>query len=273
MDTLNEGTPLPDEPSIAGQAHQRPDASPVVYEAPPLPDEVVVRGARAETEDDDDSSDSRRPRSGYARLKRRSAQLAAENAELRRLAETARAQAEPPPQENDYAGDYFAYQNAVAAHNARQAVRQEIQRHEQARFAERQSEAMHETAEAHYQRVDDARERIEDFDEALSRMRGVQVPSAVIREIMASDKSALLAYHYARNPEELAELSGMTEREIVRAVGRLEGSDRLALPQPRRHTQAPAPLRQLKGGLVPRGDPDRMTMTDYRRWREAGGGR
>ena len=64
MDTLNEGTPLPDEPSIAGQAHQRPDASPVVYEAPPLPDEVVVRGARAETEDDDDSSDSRRPRSG-----------------------------------------------------------------------------------------------------------------------------------------------------------------------------------------------------------------
>jgi hypothetical protein len=271
MDTLNDGTPLPDEASIAGQADHRPDA--IGYEAPGLPDEEAVREARTDPEEGDSSSDTRRPRSGYMRLKRRSALLAAENAELRRLAEAARAPAEPPPQEHDYAGDYFAYQNAVAAHGARQAAREEIQRHAQAGLAERQGEAMRATAEAHYDRIDEARERIADFDETLSRMRGVQVPSAVIREIMASDKSALLAYHYARNPDELAELSGMTEREIVRAVGRLEGSERLALPQPRRQTQAPAPLRQLKGGLVPRGDPDRMTMTDYRRWREAGGGR
>ena len=67
--------------------------------------------------------------------------------------------------------------------------------------------------------------------------------------IKASEKSALLAYHLANNPDKLAELNRMGDRERAREIGRLEAS--LKLPEGKKQTSAPPPPSTLRGGAAP----------------------
>jgi hypothetical protein len=67
--------------------------------------------------------------------------------------------------------------------------------------------------------------------------------------ILDSDKSAHLVYHLAKNPERLAKLNAMNEREAAREVGRLES--RLSLPNSRTQTRAPTPKTPPRGGSAP----------------------
>jgi hypothetical protein len=61
----------------------------------------------------------------------------------------------------------------------------------------------------------------------------------VIEEIMSSEKSALLAYHLAKNPDKLNALNQMSGRELAREMGRLEATVRM----PEAKKQHPLPLR------------------------------
>jgi hypothetical protein len=71
----------------------------------------------------------------------------------------------------------------------------------------------------------------------------------VIDEIMSSEKSDLISYHLAKNPNELDALNAMNSRELARAMGRLEAT--LKLPEAKKQTSAPAPLSRSKGGAAP----------------------
>ena len=175
--------------------------------------------------------------------------------ELRRSAPAARASEseEKAPKEEDYNGDWFAWQRALTAHEAgkaaREAIRGEFQTKEQSEAAKRQNEVVRERKVAHAERVEDAREVIADFDQAMKAMDGVQTRQEVIDEIMSSEKSALLAYHLAKNPDKLNALNQMSGRELAREMGRLEAT--VKLPEAKKATSAPAPLSRSKGGASP----------------------
>ena len=199
--------------------------------------------------------------SGAQRAKLREQRLLQENSELQRKLEEATrktpaadaSDAEKAPREEDFNGDWFSYQTAKSAFEARQAIRDELRKDRETReAAERsttQAKIAQERREAHLERVEAAREVIADFDQVMKAMDGVQVRQDVIEEIMSSEKSDLISYHLAKNPNELDALNAMNSRELARAMGRLEAT--LKLPEAKKQTSAPAPLSRPKGGAAP----------------------
>jgi hypothetical protein len=199
--------------------------------------------------------------SGAQRAKIREQRLLQENSDLqRRLEEATRktpaadaSDAEKAPREEDFNGDWFAFQSALTAFNASKAVRDEIRKDRETREAAerdtKQAEVAQARRDAHLERVEAAREVIADFDQVMSTMKGVNVRNDVLDEIMSSDKSDLISYHLAKNPNELDALNAMNSRELARAMGRLEAT--LKLPEAKKQTSAPPPLSRSKGGAAP----------------------
>jgi hypothetical protein len=216
--------------------------------------------AAAKPEDEEAKAEERKKLSGAQRAKLREQRLLQENSDLqRRLEEATRktpaadaSDADKPPREEDYP-DWFAWQQAMTAFNAGKAVRDEIRKDRETREATerstKQAEIARERREAHLERVEAAREVIADFDQVMKKMDGVQVRQDVIDEIMSSDKSDLISYHLAQNPNELDALNAMNSRELARAMGRLEAT--LKMPEAKKATSAPAPLSRPKGGAAP----------------------
>jgi hypothetical protein len=220
---------------------------------------------KAKTEEpakkDGEEAEAKKKLSGAQRAKLREARLLNENAELQRRLEEAERRKEPaaaagdsdkPPREEDFP-DWFAWQRALTAYeagkSARDAIKSEFQTREESERSLKQAQAARERAEAHAERVEQARETIADFDEVMAEMKGVNVRNDVLEEIMSSDKSALLAYHFAQNPNELDALNSMSRTELARAMGRLEAT--VKLPEAKRATSAPAPLSRPRGGASP----------------------
>lgn len=175
--------------------------------------------------------------------------------DLRRSAPAAKASdtEEKAPREEDFAGDFFAYQQAKTAFEAgkaaRDAIRSEFKTREDSERSSAEAKAVRERAIAHAERVEDAREVIADFDQVMGTMKGVNVRNEVIEEIMSSEKSALLAYHLAQNPDKLSAMNTMSARELAREMGRLEAT--VALPSAKKQTTAPPPPSTLRGGAAP----------------------
>lgn len=173
-----------------------------------------------------------------------------------------------PPREEDFNGDYLAYDRAKTAYDVRQVVREENRRLEETNRAKEQSTIERERRIAHDERVEDAREVITDYDDVMATMKGVNVRNEVIEEIISSDKSALLAYHLAKNPDKLHALNSMSSRELAREMGRLEAT--VKMPAAKKQTTAPAPLTPLKGGASGSFDPVSASMDEYVAKRKAG---
>jgi hypothetical protein len=98
----------------------------------------------------------------------------------------------------------------------------------------------------------------------------IKLREEVLDEILRSEKSALVQYHLAKNPEKARELNGLSGRELARAVGRLEGAVRLPA---KRATGATPPVQPLTGASGPSFDPFRSEMAayaaDYKRRQQA----
>ena len=230
--------------------------------------------------DDREDENARRP-SRSQRYQRRIALLTAENDDLRRRATVVRPPADAgwpaqewPPQEADFNGDVLAYERALNAHNvrqaAREAVRQEAERERGERFLAHQAEAHREHVVAHLDRVEELKERVPDFHDAMKVAATIKLREEVLDEILRSEKSALVQYHLAKNPERARELNGLSGRELARAVGRLEGAVRLPA---KRATGATPPVQPLTGASGPSFDPFRSEMAayaaDYKRRQQA----
>lgn len=232
---------------------------------------------------DDAGEDKPKKPSGAQRAKAREQRLLNEIAERERVIEELRSKQQPAahadgdaeekaPREEDFNGDWFAWQRALTAHEAgkaaRKAIKDQFDTRDQVARTTQQANAARERKEAHLERIEDAREVIADFDQAMAGMKGVNIRNEVIEEIMSSDKSALLSYHLAKNPDVLARLDGMSGRELAREMGRLEAT--LKMPAAKKQTDAPKPLEQLKGGASGSFDPAKASMDDYVAKRKAG---
>lgn len=232
----------------------------------PEPEAKAAEPAKAEGDEpkgeesdstEGDQSDKRKKPTGSERAKRRAEFLLEENRELQRRLEAAERQSpkdggeakDDAPKEEDYNGDWTAYVAALAAHKAANAVDKKLDDREKSERDRRQADVKREREIAHLERIEDAREVIADFDTVMATMKGQFVRDDVIEEIKASDKSPLLAYHLAKNPEKLRELNSMSGRELAREIGRLEGSIRM--PAGKKQTTAPPPPTNLSGGAAP----------------------
>jgi hypothetical protein len=216
----------------------------------------------------DGDEEQKRP-SRSQRLQRKVQLLTQEVDELRRTAvrpqDAAPGMQYPPPREGDFNGDYLAYERALNAWNVEQAavraVRQVADAERNARSAAHQAELRRERVIAHIERVEDLKDRVHDFDDTMKTAAGINLRDEVAAEILGSDKSALIQYHLAKNPDKARDLNGLTGRELARAVGRLEGAVRL--PAAKRATEATPPVHPLTGAASPGFDPFRSDMDQY----------
>ncbi len=220
-----------------------------------------------------DDQPKRKKLTGSQREKRRAEILLEENRSLQSRLEALERQSpkgdggaseDKPPKEEDFNGDWTAYLAAQSAFQARKAVREEFRSQLKSDQERRQADLKRERDIAHLERVDEAREVIADYDQVMDGMKGVTTRDDVIEEIKSSDKSHLLAYHLAKNPEKLRELNSMSSRELAREIGRLEGSVRM--PAGKKVTSAPPPPTNLTGGAAPTFDPAKAEMAEFASW-------
>jgi hypothetical protein len=211
----------------------------------------------SEQSDEDEKPEPKRKKSGIARLKER---LAAAEAEAASLRSRAPADSEPSaseiekligkaPSEEDFKGDFLAYERALTAYEVdkRQVTRDLKGRATQAQEA--RQVVKREMVEAHQERIDEFREKVKDFDATLKGASNLKASPVVEDLILDSEKSAHIVYHLAKNPDRLAKLNAMSERDAAREIGRIEA--RLSLPTAKTQTQAPPPKAPPKGGSSP----------------------
>lgn len=244
----------------AAQAVDEPKKIDPEPEAEPAKPAEKAAGEEGEGDGDDDSTDEegqprRKNRSGSQRAKRREAFLLEELRakerrleELERKAPTAGGEVkDEAPKEEDFNGDWTAYVAAKAAHEAAKAVGKTLDDRAKTETDRRQADHKREQTLAHLERVEEAKETIADWDQVIGSAKGLTIHEDVMSLIIESDKSPLLAYHLAKNPDKLRELNSMSAREQAREIGRLEGSIRM--PAGKKQTTAPPPPKNLQGGV------------------------
>jgi hypothetical protein len=70
----------------------------------------------------------------------------------------------------------------------------------------------------------------------------------VAEELFESEVGPALLYQLASDPRKAAELNAMSPREVAREIGRLEG--KTSLPNPKKQTSAPPPLKTPSGAAA-----------------------
>jgi len=260
--------------------------APVAEEKPePAAGETVDVTEKPEGETEDGEAKPKKNVPGSQRLKRRLEMIEndylAQQQELETLRRE-RAAAAPKtdgkpgvdrePTEADFKDDWFAFQEAKTAWTARAAIRDEFNRvrDEQRRTQTEnvQTERNRERLAAYHEYADEVRERISDFDKVVSTASTVTVKPELADELLSSEKSALLQYHLAKNPDKVRELNALSGRELAREIGRLEA--RVHLPTAKKATEATPPPSKVGGtsaaSVDPQTGPDDMNA--YVAWRK-----
>lgn len=230
-----------------------------------------------EDEDQDDGDKPKRP-SRWNRLKKERDALAArlvalESRPMAAAADDAatldamvRQEVGEPPKEDEFNGDFLAYERALTAYETeKRIVARDIRRGAaEAKNAQQQS-AQTVIGEFQDQQAE-ARKQITDFDAVLAKA-GKASP-AVQQLVLESEKGALIQYHLAKNPTLLDRLNGLSPLGVAKEIGRLE--DRLSLPNAKSATKAASPISAPKGGAAPTVDLSKMSMDEYVAHRKKG---
>ena len=118
-------------------------------------------------------------------------------------------------------------------------------------------------------KVDQARERIPDIDQALAAFATLPVSDFAADLIAESDKSVEIANFLARNPNEAHRIAGLHPAYQGAEIARIES--RVSAMPMKRISQAPAPVSTVSGGVGSPGvDLSSLSMADYIKARETG---
>lgn len=110
-----------------------------------------------------------------------------------------------------------------------------------------------------------------DYD-AVTRDPSLPITKAMADEIADTDNPPAIAYYLGQNPNEAAAIAQMTERQMARAIGRIEAKlsapiatqpDQPRQPEPKTVTRAPAPVTTLSGAPAVKKTYEGMSMKEY----------
>lgn len=171
------------------------------------------------------------------------------------------AQPEPLPEQYQNYGEYI---QALASWKATQEVNRTL-----AAGAEQQAQQAR--VEVFRARQEQIRAVLTDYDSVVAGST-VEVQPAVLEALLHSDRGPELTYHFAKNPQLLAQLNGADVRTLNREIGRLEATLPPAAPPPSvRHSNAPTPPNPVGAGGTSAADITAMSMEQYVQHRKAQG--
>lgn len=122
-------------------------------------------------------------------------------------------------------------------------------------------------AQAWAGQVNDAKTRYADF-ETVAFSGEIPLSEPMIHLIKTSELGADVAYELGKNKAIAAQIAQLSPMEAARAIGRIEGQ--IVLPRPRTETQAPEPIRPVRGSATPAVRPDELPYHDYAAGRRSG---
>lgn len=212
------------------------------------PKQVVEPQANAEgdvSQETDESKQSKK-RNGYKeKLERTKAELAEARAQLEAAKPKAEPTGEKAPKVDDFE-TYEAFYAAQAKHEARSEfarLKAEDEKKSKESDLRKQAEAQRDAFKA---KADEFMKGNPDFEEVIKEAGLAEVPQLGM-VLMESDMGPELAYHLAKNPEDLEQLKGMTYTQKARFIGRLEARLEKDTPEPKptkevKVSKAPAPI-------------------------------
>lgn len=242
-----------------GAGSEQATPEPVAQESA-APDAETPKDPALETES---SEDKPKKPSRTERMRRRMQAMATELDGLReQLAARKESPPDDAPKEADFNGDYFAYQAAKTAHEIKQGLKAEFAEERNRQATERLHRTQQEMVEDFEERSEDFRARIPDFDDAIGKFvaGGGKFSPALVEELHQSEMGPALAYQLAKNPQLANSLNSMSPREVAREIGRLEA--KASLPNPKKQTSAPPPLRTPSGGASQPADLRSLAKSD-----------
>lgn len=262
--------PLPDEPAEVERLPDEPEPEPEPEKveegekSEPEPEETEGEEGDGDKEEEPPKK-RRRPSKTEREISKLNATVDALKEALLSRKEEPKAPAAPPRQE-----DFPSYEDFVSA-KARYEVRQEMEA-EKAKEREQEQARRRENAQRSF--ADKARSLTEagrtdfaDYDEVVTDDLPItQEMALVLMEMEAGQK---VTYHLGKNPDEAARIAKMHPLSAARELAKLEV--KLTTQPAKKQTSAPKPPNTLGGGDKPLRDPSRMSMEEYRLWREKGG--
>jgi hypothetical protein len=267
-ETANAGAPEAEVEKVA----QPTDADTVQADedkakaSPKSADEEDADPAGEETDETDTDEDKPKKRlSRSARLQRKIAAQALELEELRAAKARDSVQAEQPPKEADFNDDYEAYNRALIAHEVAKTLRSDLAQQKLEGTKSQREALKRELMEDHLERTDEFRKVVPDFDEVVAKGLNVPMSDDILDLLVESPKGPMLAYHLAKKPDLVKEIASLSVAQAAKRIGEIEA--RLSLPNPKKQTQAPAPVTPIKGGAAATPDPTKMDMESYIKWR------
>lgn len=222
---------------------------------PNKPADTAETGEQADPEADsgDDSADGERPKKSGGFQKRidkltrenyeKDLRLQQNQRELEELRKKTQA-ADAVPTEEPKLENYDSVEKWQADHGkwARAEGKREAQKEIEANQA--QQKRLEAIADLNA-REDKARQKYPDYDQVTDSIAPIVMNNPILKDyVLESPKSQEVAYHLAKNPEKLAELTRMSPLSMMREIGRLE--DRLSAPPPPKPvTKAPEPIKPV----------------------------
>jgi hypothetical protein len=265
---------------LADSGVQQPDAAPppshddkaleLIGNAPgPVEDYIHERRANEEKEQAEDRGErhviTRTDRAEQAERIRR-ALHAAKGENLTKLGVPAEVAPHITSQDIDAAVD--SYRSGHEAPETAESFEQRIRQDEatKARFAERAETFFRNNPAAAAQRAD-----------VGAVFEYMPLNAHAEKAVLESPLGPRIAFELAQDPNLIFALNDLPPAEIARRIALAEGylhaTDQFAAQQPapdnRRITRAPAPIRPLTGGASAGADPNKMSMSQYAKWRKA----
>jgi hypothetical protein len=125
---------------------------------------------------------------------------------------------------------------------------------------------------AHQERLKEAYERYDDFEEMAERVSKTPIDAAISNAIIELENGPDVLYHLAKNPKLVTSLSKMSDTRAVAEIGRISAmleepeQEEAAIPVKR---AGPAPIRPVGGNATKSSLPlDELDYQTYRRVRD-----
>lgn len=176
--------------------------------------------------------------------------------------------AEGAPKQEDFA-TYDDYQRAVIRHEARETLKQEREAEEQQKAKMSAAEQEEQTKTKLRSAWEKAAEEFPDFAD-LASARKIPVSRPMVNALAVSESPSALMYALASNPDEAVRISKLGPEAAGFAMAKLEAT--ATKPPVKRTTSAEPPPKTVGSKSAGSTDPAKMTTSEYRAWRSAGGG-
>ena len=217
-------------------------------------------GDQSDNDDDDKPKRKSRSRRYAERITEQSARIADLERKLEETQKAAPVAEKPKPKLDDF-DSVEAFEEAIVEYTADKVISKYSKQSEDQRQSEAAANTSKERARAYQAKMAEAKNYIPDFDDVVGDAPDMPVASHVQDLVVDSERAPELVYHFAANPEVLADMNQMTATQAAREIGRLEAT--LAKPKPRTQSKAPPPVKPLKGAGSTVKPLNELSMAEY----------